>query len=60
MTYKYLGDKFTNSIYKGQQCDAVKSQTGKCIRGKNGNFLVRFADGNIVVVLGRLLRKKYK
>lgn len=55
--YKYLGDRLTDLKYKGQLCDAVKKPNGKCIRGKNGNFLVVFASGEKVVVLGRRLRK---
>ena len=56
MTYKYLGDRLTEPKYKGQLCNAVKI-TDKCIRGRNGNFLVQFESGENVVVLGRLLRK---
>ncbi len=55
--YKYLGDRFTDPKYKGQQCDAVRRPDGKCIRGKNGSMLVKFSNAEIVVVLGRLLRK---
>lgn len=55
--YKYLGDRFTDPQWKGQQCVAVRRADGKCIRGKNGNFLVKFDSGRTVVVLGRLLRK---
>lgn len=54
--YTYLGDRLTDPRLKGKQCTAVRSN-GKCIRGKNGNMLVRFASGESVVVLGRQLRK---
>lgn len=57
MTYKYLGDRFTDPKYKGMLCDAVKKPNGKCIRGRNGNFLVKFENSETVVVVGRLLRK---
>lgn len=57
MIYKYLGDKFTDIRFKGQLCTAPKRENGKCFRGKNGNFLVRFMTGEKVVVIGRLLRK---
>jgi hypothetical protein len=55
--YIYLGDKLTSSQLKRQTCKAVKREDGKCIRGRNSNFLVQFNDGSKVVVLGRLLRK---
>jgi len=57
MTYKYLGDRFTDEKYKGQLCQAVRRPDGKCIRGKNGSMLVEFAGGIKVNVIGRLLRK---
>jgi hypothetical protein len=57
MTYIYLGDRMTDAKYKKQECDAVKRADGKCIRGRNGNMLVKFANGETVNVLGRLLRK---
>lgn len=56
MDYTYLGDRLTDPRLKGKQCAAVR-RNGKCIRGKNGNMLVRFASGETVVVMGRLLRK---
>ena len=56
MDYTYLGDRNTDPVYKGQLCAAVRRK-GKCIRGKNGNMLVRFADGRTVNVVARLLRK---
>jgi len=56
-TYKYLGDRFTDPKYKGQQCEAVRRLNGKCIRGKNGSMLVKFVSGETVNIIGRLLRK---
>lgn len=56
MTYRYLGDRFTDPNLKGNECTAVRRSNGKCIRGKNGSMLVSF-NGNPVVVIGRLLRK---
>ncbi len=58
MQYKYLGDRLTDPIYKGQLCSAIK-RNEKCIRGKNGNMLVDFC-GRKVVVIARLLRKNTK
>jgi len=55
--YTYRGDKLTDPRLKEQRCSAVRRPDGKCIRGKNGNMLVRFAGGEMVVVLGRQLRK---
>jgi hypothetical protein len=57
MTYLYLGDRLTDAKLKGQKCEAVRNQKGKCIRGRNGSMLVRFEDGSTHVVLGRRLRK---
>jgi hypothetical protein len=54
--YKYLGDRITDSVYKGQICEAIRNSRGKCIRGKNSNMLVSF-NGKAVVILARLLRK---
>jgi hypothetical protein len=39
-----------------QPCQPVLTSTGKCIRGKNGNMLVSFQSGT-VVVLARQLRR---
>ena len=58
--YTYLGDRSTDPKYKKQICYAVRRSNGKCIRGKNGNMLVQFADGNTAVIVARLLRKKTK
>lgn len=55
-SYTYIGDKFTDSQYKGNVCSAVLRPDGKCIRGKNSNMLVEF-DRKKVVVLARRLRK---
>jgi hypothetical protein len=55
-TYKYLGDKNTHLSLKGQTCSAIR-KNGKCIRGKNGNMLVEFDNGEKHVVIARLLRK---
>jgi hypothetical protein len=37
-------------------CQPVLTSTGKCIRGKNGNMLVSFQSGT-VVILARQLRR---
>lgn len=55
--YIYLGDKFTSPTVKGILCIAVLRKDGKCVRGKNGNMLVDFRNGQRCVVQGRLLRK---
>lgn len=55
--YIYLGDRQTRSGYRKMLCLAVRNAAGKCIRGRNGSFLVEFADGSRAVVIGRLLRK---
>ena len=60
MEYIYLGDRLTRPELKKQACKAVRRPDGKCIRGKNGNMLVEFENGEKVVVLGRLLRKEKK
>jgi len=57
-TYKYSGDRMTDAKYKGQSCEAVYNSNGKCIRGRNGNMLVKFITGETVVVLARQLRKQ--
>lgn len=59
MEYIYTGDrlaKLMNSQYVGRPCKAVKA-SGKCIRGRNSNMLVEFADGLKQVVLARMLRR---
>lgn len=55
--YRYLGDRVTDPMLKGQGCTAVLQPNGKCIRGKNGSMLVQFDSGRRAVVIGRLLRK---
>lgn len=57
MQYIYHGDRLTDPAYRKQPCKAVRRQDGKCIRGRNSNMLVEFADGTQVVILARLLRK---
>lgn len=57
MTYRYLGDCMTDTSLRGATCEAVRRADGKCVRGRNGSMLVRFDDGRVAVVLGRLLRK---
>jgi hypothetical protein len=54
--YIYRGDRYTDIQYKMQPCLPVLTSTGKCIRGKNGNMLVSFQSGT-VVVLARQLRR---
>lgn len=55
--YIYRGDRWTDPALKGKQCSAVRRADGKCIRGRNGNMLVRFNDDRTVVVIARLLKK---
>jgi hypothetical protein len=55
-TYIYRGDRYTDVKYKMEPCQPVLTSTGKCIRGKNGNMLVSFQSGT-VVVLARQLRR---
>ena len=54
--YLYRGDRYTDDKYKLQPCSPVLSNTGKCIRGRNGNMLVSFSLGT-VVILARQLRR---
>ena len=54
--YIYRGDRYTDVQYKMKACQPVLTSTGKCIRGKNGNMLVSFQSGT-VVVLARQLRR---
>jgi hypothetical protein len=56
--YRYLGDRWTRPELKGARCAAVRRADGKCIRARNGSMLVRFDDGTVHVVVGRLLRKE--
>lgn len=55
--YTYRGDRWTMDWLRGRKCEAVRRSDGKCIRGRNGNMLVRFTSGETVVVLGRQLRR---
>ncbi len=55
--YVYRGDRWTSPSLQGAHCSAVRRADGRCIRGRNGNMLVRFADGRKAVVLGRQLRR---
>ena len=59
--YTYRGDRLTDAELKGQTCEAVRREDGKCKRGKNGNMEVRWLSGpkmgQACVVLGRQLRK---
>jgi len=57
MEYRYLGDRHTDPGLRQQVCVAVRNPAGKCIRGRNGNMLVRFASGITAVVNARLLRR---
>ena len=55
--YIYLGTIMTDPALKVEQCSAVLREDGKCIRGRNGNFLVKFECGRTATVIGRRLRK---
>lgn len=56
--YLYRGDRLTDPNLKGAPCVAVDRGDGKCVRGKNGNMLVRFdGEDSPRVVLARQLRK---
>lgn len=55
--YKYLGDRMTDPELIGQPCIAIRRPDGKCIRGTNGNMLVKFDCGRTATVIARLLRK---
>lgn len=57
MEYKYIGDRFTRKELKGVYCKAVRNAAGKCTRGRNGNMLVEFANGEKVNIVAKLLRK---
>lgn len=58
--YRYLGDRFTDPVLTGADCDPVRREDGKCIVGKNATQLVRFVSGREAVVLRRRLRLKEK
>ena len=55
--YIYLGDKITDHSLKGKDCNAIRRDNGKCIRGRNGSMLVEF-EGVKVNIIGKRLRKK--
>jgi hypothetical protein len=55
--YVYRGDRLTAEQWRSAVCEAVRDRRGKCVRGRNGNMLVRFRGGGLVVVLARQLRK---
>lgn len=55
-TYRYLGDRLTDSTLKGARVHAVRRANGKCVRGR-GSMLVITDDGRRIVVIARLLRK---
>lgn len=57
MEYRYLGDRQTDPGWKNALCSALRNHQGKCIRGRNGNMLVRFENGTPAVIMARLLRK---
>lgn len=60
MEYVYIGDRNTDRVLKSKACKAVRRSDGKCKRGKNGSMLVMFENGEMHVVVGRLLRKVNK
>ena len=53
--YIYLGDRLTDARLRGQRCDPVRRQDGRCVVGR-GKQLVQFAAGTRHVVLRRRLR----
>jgi hypothetical protein len=55
--YIYLGDRLTDPLLVGMQCDPVRRPDGKCIVGqKPRNQLVIDAAGRRYVVLARRLK----
>jgi hypothetical protein len=52
--YIYLGDKLTDPLLKGAECNAVK-RGGKCIRG--GSKMLVEINGKVHNVILRRLRK---
>lgn len=60
MRYTYLGDKLTDPRLVGMQCDPVRDERGKCVRGRNGSMLVVDAAGTWYNVVGRRLRLNNK
>jgi gluconate kinase len=58
--YTYIGDKLTAPHLKNTACTAVKNNNNKCIRGKNGNMLVLFANSEQKVVVKAMALRKIK
>lgn len=56
--YRYLGDRWTRFDLREAMCVAVRRPDGKCICGRNGTMLVRFATGEVANVLRRRLRRE--
>jgi len=56
MRYIYLGDKLTDSLLVGMQCDPVRRRDGKCVVGRS-KMLVVDQSGRQHVVLRRRLRR---
>lgn len=60
LRYVYLGDRLTDPKWVGQLCDPVRRADGKVIVGTGAgtprNRLVRFENGEVVVVTARRLR----
>jgi hypothetical protein len=55
--YVYLGDKLTDPLLVGLECDPIRRADGKCLVGrKPRNQAVRFENGREAVVLARRLR----
>jgi hypothetical protein len=53
--YVYLGDRFTADDWRGQPCDPVRDERGKCIVHRS-RALAEFSGGRLVVVNRRRLR----
>lgn len=57
MEYRYIGDRLARAgQYCQRLCKAIR-KNDKCIRGRNGNMLVQFQNGDRVVLPARQLRK---
>ena len=55
MRYTYKGDRLTDNLLKGMQCDPVRRPDGKCMRSRLSTMLV--TDGyKGYIVLARQLR----
>jgi gluconate kinase len=55
--YIYSGDRLTDSRLKNLKCNAIRREDGKCIRGRNGNMLIIFENGERCIILARRLKK---